>query len=422
MKKVISLMLIFVLCLGLCACRSSNLQTTNPADSDQAAAEGTEGTTEVTEETTEDTQTPTEETAADPTEETATDPTEETATDPTEETATDPTEETTTDPTEAPAQCSHNWKDATCTTPKTCKNCGATEGSAKGHSYTSEVTPATVTENGCAIHTCACGDSYEEVLYATGSVGLEYQANDDGTYTVIGLGSCTDTHIVIPAYFNGAKVTGIGEDAFSWCLNLTRTSVTILDGVTSIGGGAFSGCSTMFSIIIPDSVTYIGDYAFYNCCMLTSITIPDGVTSIAKCAFDGCSSLTSITIPDGVTSIGEGAFASCSMLTSITIPNSVTCIGDSAFIFCDSLTSITIPDSVTSIGDGAFAWCERLTSITIPDSVTSIGDSAFMGCDSLKELRFGGTMEQWNAIAKKSYWSDGTGAFTIYCTDGEISK
>ena len=41
---------------------------------------------------------------------------------------------------------------------------------------------------------------------------------------------------------------------------------------------------------------------------------------------------------------------------------------------------------------------------------------------SLKELRFGGTMEQWNAIVEESNWSDGTGAFTVYCTDGEISK
>lgn len=31
--------------------------------------------------------------------------------------------------------CSHIWKDATCTAPKTCTKCGATEGSAAGHTY-----------------------------------------------------------------------------------------------------------------------------------------------------------------------------------------------------------------------------------------------------------------------------------------------
>lgn len=32
-------------------------------------------------------------------------------------------------------QCGHSWSDATCTSPKTCKICGATEGKAAGHSW-----------------------------------------------------------------------------------------------------------------------------------------------------------------------------------------------------------------------------------------------------------------------------------------------
>ncbi|MBQ4112212.1 MAG: leucine-rich repeat domain-containing protein, partial [Clostridia bacterium] len=99
------------------------------------------------------------------------------------------------------------------------------------------------------------------------------------------------------------------------------------------------------------------------------IELPDTVTSIGDGAFSGCSNLTSITIPDAVTSIGDGAFSGCSNLTSITIPDSVTSIGNGAFGGCSSLTSITIPDSVTSmsIGEYAFHGCTSLTSITIPD-------------------------------------------------------
>ena len=57
---------------------------------------------------------------------------------------------------------------------------------------------------------------------------------------------------------------------------------------------------------------------------IKSVTIKDGVTSIGEWAFDGCTGLTSITIPNSVTSIGDGTFYGCTGLTSITIPNSVT--------------------------------------------------------------------------------------------------
>ena len=55
----------------------------------------------------------------------------------------------------------HVWTDATCTLPKTCADCGATEGEAKGHYHTSVVTDPTCTEKGYTTYTCACGDTYK---------------------------------------------------------------------------------------------------------------------------------------------------------------------------------------------------------------------------------------------------------------------
>ena len=231
--------------------------------------------------------------------------------------------------------------------------------------------------------------------------------------------------------------------------------VTVPDGVTSIGDSAFRVCSSLTSITIPDSVTNIGDSAFAFCSSLTSITIPDGVTSIGDSAFRACSSLTSITIPNSVIYIGKYAFNGCSSLTSLAVDEcntfyhsvgnciirtksktlvvgcknsviptdgSVTSINDSAFFGCSDLTSITIPDGVTSIGDSAFWHCSSLTSITIPDSVTSIGEKAFNNCQNLTSITFQGANALWNTIIKGCDWNADTGNYTVYCTDGSISK
>ena len=128
----------------------------------------------------------------------------------------------------------------------------------------------------------------------------------------------------------------------------------------------------------------------------SSVTIPDGVTSIGDRAFYDCESLTSVTIPDSVTSIGGGPFAACDQLTEIRVSAGNTHFKseDGILFTADGktliqfpkgkyLTEYTIPDSVTSIGNEAFGWCESLRSVTIPDSVTSIGDSAFRDCWSL---------------------------------------
>ena len=185
-------------------------------------------------------------------------------------------------------------------------------------------------------------------------------------------------------------VTSIGEGAFRGCSGLT--SVTIPNSVTSIGEGAFRRCYGLTSMTIPNSVTSIGEGAFEGCYGLTSVTIPNSVTSIGSGAFWDCSGLTSVTIPNSVTSIGSGAFWDCSGLTSVTIPNSVTSIGSGAFEGCSGLTSVTIPNSVTSIEFSAFEDCSGLTSVTIPNSVTSIGEYAFRGCSGLTSVTIGNSV------------------------------
>ncbi|MBR6304165.1 MAG: leucine-rich repeat protein, partial [Paludibacteraceae bacterium] len=105
------------------------------------------------------------------------------------------------------------------------------------------------------------------------------------------------------------------------------------------------------SVSIPEGVASIGDYTFYGCSSLSSVDIPDSVNSIGQYAFYGCSSLSSVAIPEGVESIGQSAFYGCYSLSSVDIPDSVNSIGQSAFYGCYSLSSVAIPEGVTVIGD-----------------------------------------------------------------------
>ena len=209
-------------------------------------------------------------------------------------------------------------------------------------------------------------------------------------------------NIIIPdsIVHNGIthSVTSIGDNAFSYCRELT--SIEIPGSVTSIGEYAFFLCDGLTSVHISDLTAWCGidfghdcanplGYAknlYLNGVLVTELVIPNDVTKIKSYAFRNCTGLTSVEIPNNVTSIGDYAFSGCSGLTSVTIPNSVTSIGDYAFYECQSLTSVEIPNRVTSIGVGVFSHCVGLTSIEIPNSVTSIGDNAFDGCTSLKSI------------------------------------
>ena len=270
-------------------------------------------------------------------------------------------------------------------------------------------------------------------IYYIDESGIRY-ALYNGTAMVISQSTALSGEIIIPEEITYKdvpySVTSIRSSAFNNCRGLT--SITIPDGVTSIGSYVFNSCSGLESITVEKGNSNY--HSAGNCIIETasgtliagcknSVIPNDGsVTSIGSGAFSGCSGLTSITIVDSVTSIGHEAFCNCTGLTSITIGNSVTSIGDAAFYNCSGLTSITIPDSVTSIGMAAFCNCTGLTSITIPDSVTSIGTWAFCNCSSLTSINYQGTMSQWRAISKDSDWSYYTGNFTITCTNGTLDK
>ena len=212
-------------------------------------------------------------------------------------------------------------------------------------------------------------DSSEAASETSGSCGADLAWSYDsstGALTVTGSGSMTD--------FSFSDTRWGGNDI---------KSVSLPDGLTSIGGFAFRGCTSLSSVTIPDSVTSIGYDAFYGCTSLTSVTIPDSVTSIGNYAFYGCTSLTAINVAEGNTAY----------------------VSENGVLFNKSKTSlIQYPAGKT---DSAY---------TIPDSVTSIGYYAFLSADSLKSIEVSGNNPNFSSRSGCLY--DKTGMTLRVCPAG----
>ena len=103
--------------------------------------------------------------------------------------------------------------------------------------------------------------------------------------TVVDSGTCGKNVIWTLDDEGTLTFCGTGTIARSSYNNKNVKKVIIGDGITSIGGGAFSDCKNLSSINIPDSVKIIGSYAFTGCTSLKTVTIPETVTFIGYKTF-----------------------------------------------------------------------------------------------------------------------------------------
>ena len=153
---------------------------------------------------------------------------------------------------------------------------------------------------------------------AKGSEGLEYKSNSDGTCSVVGIGTCTDTDLVIPKKSpDGDKVTKIADEAFK---STKIQSVKLPDTVTEIGREAFALCIQLETVDFGKSLVKLGSEVFYGCHMITEITLPETFEEFGKkldnegkeygCsgAFSGCDKLSKINIPKNVKAIYSDTF------------------------------------------------------------------------------------------------------------------
>ncbi len=247
---------------------------------------------------------------------------------------------------------------------------------------------------------------------------------DKDMTTLIRFGGKALTEYEVP---NGVSV--IGKRAFEntqqlESVYLTDTVVTIQDGafynsgikqislsynVTGLGQNAFAMCKNLTSFIIPYGLVSVNHRLFYGCESLESVTIPDSISSIGKESFLGCKLLSSVEFPKELLSIGEGAFEGCKSLKDFPIPENILTIEARAFKGCNCLCDLIIPSNVTKIGKEAYAYCKRLRSVNIGINVTEMDEYVFLGCQNdLTVILSGKTRKQklpfnkkWNYLTSK---------------------
>ena len=157
-------------------------------------------------------------------------------------------------------------------------------------------------------------------------------------------------------------------------------------GVTNVGAYAFKDCRYLTCMFLNDDITTISDHAFYKDEYLSAINMPRKLELIDKYAFYGCDTLTFVRARNcsRLKRIEDHAFYSCTMLAELRLPEGLTYIGPWAFAWDRILgqedTTLGLPSSLQTISTGAFAFVNHHKNLNIPANVTSIGDYAFM-CD-----------------------------------------
>lgn len=218
------------------------------------------------------------------------------------------------------------------------------------------------------------------------SEGLEYEKiYGENVCWVTGIGTCTDTDIVVPATYRGDPVIGIKSPAFE--NNTQITSVCLGENVYILDSSVFKGCTSLRSVTflhtagLPEGYTpnSYGRDAFSGCTALEDLTVPTYILELIRGNnFDNLKHLTTtagdtfpflgkwhtletVVINEGVRTMEYGTFC-CNLNSS----SAVSC-----------LSSVTLPESLTEIPEKAFFGCRALTSVKIGKNVTSIGAAAF---------------------------------------------
>ena len=282
----------------------------------------------------------------------------------------------------------HDWADATCTTPKTCERCDATEGTALGHDWADATCTAPKTCNTCGVTdgaplghsfgennaTCAvCGIANPNYVAPTPDGDVKATVTADSTTAFVDENvsiSVAGKYLLYKAtaqkegkftFYTTGNVDTYGRLLSSSDLN-TNNSIKENDD-----GGEGLNCRI-------DYFASEGETVYFAVRYLSSLTEDKSFN---------------VHIDFKETYVNSGVVYAKD--TDAVTENDIYCVIGYKF---DTPTDVTILSEingvpVTYIAERAFENCEFITSVTIPGSVKTIEYNAFLNCRNLKTVTLG---------------------------------
>lgn len=176
------------------------------------------------------------------------------------------------------------------------------------------------------------------------------------------------------------QVRGLSEYACIYCNELT--SVTLPEGLTSIGYAALSGCSNLRWMQLPSTLVTLADWACYGDASLQMVTLPEATRRVGACAFAFCTELDSLVLGAKTRAVGAQAFYYCSELTEVYLPWTVTQIGVYAFAYCSALRRITVEGRPVAITPDVFEGVDvSRCTLVVPTDQLEAYQTADVWCD-----------------------------------------
>lgn len=250
---------------------------------------------------------------------------------------------------------------------------------------------------------------YEPERYETDTLSWDFDAAA-GTLSIHGSGPMRDYSDTAPEWEQYKDqiftvslddgITSVGAYAFYNYPHLTEARLP--DSVEVINDSAFDYDWELRIITIPASLKYVGCRAFYNTLLWepNDLVFPEGLEYIGDYSFH--SALKSggiVSLPASLKYLGKQAFTNAYLSDFLVSEGNTDYCTDNHAIYTedmkellmlapvtDSLGEFHIPDGVERICEESFNVIHGISTVYIPASVTDIAEGAFFSTFDLKEI------------------------------------